>query len=77
MDEELDSYEMDRVKSEVEWRREQQKADKVFREGFKADQDEETEEKTMLELLEDRYVRKSIANLLVPRQGFACLPVLI
>merc|ERR1719412_3097976 len=34
MDEELDAYEMERIRSEVEWRREQQKADKLIRANF-------------------------------------------
>merc|ERR1719323_16125 len=37
MDEELDAYEMERIRSEVEWRREQQKADKLIRANFDAE----------------------------------------
>ena len=54
MDEELDAYEMERIRSEVEWRREQQKADKLIRANFDAESQVEEEEKSLLSMLEER-----------------------
>merc|ERR1739842_272202 len=54
MDEELDAYEMERIRSEVEWRREQQKADKLIRANFDGESQVEEEEKSLLSMLEER-----------------------
>merc|ERR550525_2337817 len=54
MDEELDAYEMERIRSEVEWRREQQKADKLIRANFNSESQVEEEEKSLLSMLEER-----------------------
>merc|ERR1719373_1006364 len=54
MDEELDAYEMERIRSEVERWREQQKADKLIRANFDAESQVEEEEKSLLSMLEER-----------------------
>merc|ERR1719264_2175769 len=54
MDEELDAYEMERIRSEVEWRREQQKADKLIRANFDGESQVEEEEKSLLSMLKER-----------------------
>merc|ERR1719323_2788638 len=45
---------LERIRSEVEWRREQQKADKLIRANFDAESQVEEEEKSLLSMLEER-----------------------